>query len=90
MLEKSHIYRCVAGVVVWYIDYDVTAFVPIQHLVEHRNKGNKSLNIDDIVGENSVPHFLLDGIRKRVMFKYFGDDFIAKLHKVSDSMWAKN
>ncbi len=87
MLEKSKIYRCVAGVVVWFIDYDITAFVPIQYLAEHRNKGNKSLNILDITQENSVKHFLVDGVRKRVMYRYLGDSFIYNLSKLSDEFW---
>lgn len=89
MLEKSKIRRCVAGVVVWFIDYDVTAFVPIQYLTEHRNKGNKSLNILDITGDNSITHFLLDGVKKRTMFRYFGDDLIVKLHNLSNSIWGE-
>lgn len=89
LLEKSEIYGCVAGVVVWYIDYDITVFINIKDLIEHRNKGNKSLNITDITGDKSVPHFLVDGIRKRVLFKYFGEDFLRNLHNLSDKIWQK-
>lgn len=87
MLEKSKIRRCVAGVVVWFIDYDVTAFVSIQNLNESKNKGNKSLNIEDIIGDEPIPHFLVDGVKKRTMFTYFGQDFLNKLHKLSDEIW---
>lgn len=87
MLEKSEIYKCVAGVAVWFIDYDVTAFINIKDLVAHRNKGNKSLNIDDIVSDKPIKHFLIDGIKKRVKFTYFGEDFLRKLHKLSNDIW---
>ncbi len=87
MLEKSKIYRCVAGVAVWYIDYDITAFVPIQDLTEHRTKGNKSLNITDITGDKGVRHFLIDGVKKRTMYRYLGESFLYQLHKLSDSIW---
>ena len=87
MLEKSKINGCVAGVAIWFIDYDVTAFVAIQDLVEHRNKGNKSLNILDITGDKSVPHFLIDGVKKRTMFKYLGESFLYQLHNLSSKIW---
>ena len=87
MLEKSKIPHCIAGVAVWFIDYDVTAFVPIQYLNEHRQKGAKSLNITDITGDKSIKHFLIDGVRKRIMYKYIGDSFLYNLHKLSDDIW---
>lgn len=89
LLEKSKIFGCVAGVVVWFIDHDVTAFVTIQDLLAHRNSGHKSLNVVDITGDNSVPHFLVDGIRKRTMYKYLGEDFLRKLHETSNAIWRK-
>ena len=87
MLEKSKILRCVAGVVVWYIDHDVTAFVPIQELQKHRDAGNKSLNIKDITGENSVKHILFDGKKKIVMYNYNGEKALKKLHELSNEIW---
>lgn len=89
MLEKSKIKRCVAGVCVWFIDHDVTAFVNIIDLQNHRKSGAKSLNISDITSDNSVPHFLIDGIKKRVMFKYFGEQFLRNLHKQSNDIWGE-
>lgn len=89
LLEKSKIFGCVAGVVVWFIDHDVTAFVTIQDLLAHRNSGHKSLNVVDITRDNSVPHFLVDGIKKRTMYKYLGEDFLRKLHETSNAIWRK-
>ena len=90
LLKKSKIKRCVAGVCVWFIDHDLTVFVNINDLEKHRQNGAKSLNIKDITGENSIPHFIVDGMKKRVKFKYFGDKFIYNLHKLSDSIWGDN
>ena len=89
MYEKSKLYRCVAGVCVWFIDYDLTVFVNIKDLWEHRKSGAKSLNISDITGENSVRHFILDGRKKKVLFDYFGDMALSNLHKESDLMWGE-
>lgn len=89
MLEKSKIYRCVAGVCVWFIDYDLTVFVNITDLNKHRLSGAKSLNINDITSDGGVPHFIIDGIKKRVMFKYFGESFLKKLHEQSNSIWGE-
>ena len=89
MLEKSKICGCVAGVAVWFIDYDTTAFVPIQALEERKQGGAKSLNIKDISGENSIKHFLIDGVRKRVMYKYIGDSFLYNLHKLANEYWGE-
>ena len=87
LMEKSRIYRCIAGICIWYIDHDITVFCDIRDLNEHRLNGAKSLNIKDITGENCVPHFIIDGIKKRVKFKYFGESFLRNLHKLSDNTW---
>lgn len=89
LTEKSYIDRCVGGICVWFIDYDVTAFIKIQDLIEHRKSGAKSLNIQDIVSEECVPHILIDGIKKRVLFNYLGDKFLRDLHKISNSVWGE-
>ena len=89
MLEKSKIRRCVAGVCVWFIDHDITCFVNIIDLQEHRSNGAKSLNIKDITGETSVRHFIIDGIKKRVMFNYFGEEALMKLHNEAIRIWGE-
>lgn len=89
LFEKSKIYGCIAGICVWYIDYDLTVFVKIQDLWEHRKAGNKSLNITDITSENSVNHFIIDGVKKRVRFNYFGEPFLKKLHLLAEEQWGE-
>lgn len=85
--EKSVIKGCIAGICVWFIDYDLTVFVKIQDLVKHRENGAKSLNISDITLDNPVPHFIIDGVKKRVKFTYFGEKFLKNLHKLADEEW---
>ena len=88
LTEKSHIPYCVAGVAVWFIDYDLTVFVNITDLNEHR-KTHKSLNINDVMGVNAIPHLVINGAKKRTMFKYDGEDFLNKLHKLSNKIWGE-
>lgn len=87
MERKSKIERCVAGVCVWFIEYDITVFVTIQDLIEHRDSGAKSLNINDIISENSIRHVVIDGIKKKTMFSYIGSKFLKSLSKISDEIW---
>ena len=87
MTEKSKIKRCVSGVCVWFIDYDLTVFVPIQALNEHRENGAKSLNISDITSNDSIKHFIIDGVKKRVLFSYLGSKFLTNLTKLSNEIW---
>lgn len=89
MEEKSKINGCLAGVCVWFIDYDLTVFVAIQDLLEHRNGGAKSLNIGDITSDDCVPHFIIDGIKKKVMIKYFGSEFLKKLRHKCAEVWGE-
>lgn len=90
MYQKSKLYRCVAGVCVWFIDYELTVFVEIQELWKHREAGNKSLNIQDITGDNSIPHFIIDGAKKKVMFRYFGEQALSNLHSLSNKLWGSD
>lgn len=88
LYEKSKIKGVIAGVCVWYIDYDLTVFVNICDLWEHRNSGAKSLNISNITTEeDKVKHFIIDGVKKKVKFKYFGDKFLNNLHKLALERW---
>lgn len=84
--EKSDIPRCIAGVVVWFIDYDITAFVNIKDLWEHKKSGAKSLNVKDII-EYKIPHFLFDGMKKKVMYSYLGEKALKNLHELANTVW---
>ncbi len=64
-LEKS----VVAGVLVWWIDKDITKFIPIDDLEAKRWAGNKSVRYDYPVG------YEIAGTKKRVFFDYDFTDF---------------
>lgn len=87
MFEKSKLKGCIAGVCVWFIDHDVTAFVDIQDLHKHNDEGAKSLNIENIISNESIPHILINGVKKRIMFNYFGESFLKQLHTLAINKW---
>ena len=64
----------VAGGLVWWIDHDVTKFIPIQELEILRKAGAKSIRYDlDI--PNSL---IIKGHKKRVYFEYDFSEFFEK------------
>jgi len=80
LLEKAPIPGVMAGVIIWFIEHDITAFVPIQELKRLKDSGAKSLNIKDIT-ENEVDYILVPGKKKRIMFTYDAASFIDKMTK---------
>ena len=70
LLEKSKIKGVVAGVICWFIDKDVTLFIPIRTLEMIRlNYNAKSFRYD---GGGCV---VINGKKKRVFFEYSMEDF---------------
>lgn len=72
LLEKSKIEGVFAGVICWFIENEVTCFIPIQLLVELKNGGHKSINVKDV--DNFVYElggaFKLVGKKKRIFYEY--------------------
>ena len=66
LLEKSEIDGVIAGVIVWFIDHDVTYFVPIQQLQYAEGYGKKSVRYDDTF----IKKIIIQGKKKRVFFEY--------------------
>lgn len=66
LLEKSKIQGVFAGILVWWVDHDVTAFIPITTLQEYRADGHKSVRYDN----DDIYRFVLTGKKKRVFFDY--------------------
>lgn len=81
LLEKSQIEGVFAGVIVWWIDKDVTAFIPIQLIAELRNGRHKSVNVKYI--DNFVYELggliKIKGKKKRVFFDYSMEEFLNEL-----------
>lgn len=88
LVEKAEIPGVVGGIIVWFIEHDITAFVPIQELKRIRADGAKSLNIKDIK-ENKVIHFTVPGRKKRIFYEYDADAFITKLKKWAMKYWVE-
>lgn len=64
----------VTGVLCWWIDKDVTKFLPMQELEDYRNAGNKSIRFD-----YDLPNSLIiKGNKKRVFFDYDFSEFFEK------------
>ena len=81
LLEMSNNTNAVAGIICWWIDKDVTRFIPIQTLQELKSLGYKSVRYDA-----GIPDYLnytdseycmveIDGKKKRVFFDYNMEQF---------------
>ena len=77
LLEKSKIEGVTAGIICWWIDKDVTLFLPIQILYQLRRTNNKSVryDINEYIG-NVVE---LNGKKKRVFFDYDMEEFLNEI-----------
>lgn len=64
LLDKSKIYGVYAGVICWWIDKDITAFIPIAMLESLKKAGFKSIRYDTDLS------IILKGKKKRVFFEY--------------------
>lgn len=64
LLAKSKFKGIISGVIIWWVDKDVTKFIPINQLVDWQNQGNKSLRYDCELGIE------VTGIKKRIFFDY--------------------
>ena len=68
MLEAT-LYGVVAGLLIWWVDKDVTRFIPIQQAEQLRNAGAKSIKYDTDLG------ILIEGRKKRVYYEYDFEKF---------------
>ena len=76
LLEVSKIDGIIAGVIVWFVDRDITLFIPIQTLQLMKNVGIKSIRydvLDDCEGYTDILE--IKGKKKRVFFDYSMQDF---------------
>lgn len=91
LTEKAKISGVVAGVVVWFIDHEITFFISINELNKELSKGKKSVNIKDIYDEydiNTTQIIMVTGKKKRLFFDYNFRSFLLNL-KVMWSEWSK-
>jgi len=62
----SKVNGIVAGVMVWFVEKDITAFITIQELVKLRDSGKKSLSSQDAIKFGLV----IKGKKKRIYYDY--------------------
>ena len=81
LIEKSKIEGVISGVLIWWEDYDVTRFIPIQLLQYLKDKGDKSIRYDcdwcmGIPGEKPFTFKTvykpidIQGTKKKILFDY--------------------
>lgn len=92
LLEKSKIKGVFAGIICWWVDKDITRFIPIQLLQYLRERGDKSIRYDcdwNIAEPDDKPFTFknvqrcinIQGKKKRVFFDYDMDSFFHKIEK---------
>lgn len=70
LLEKSEIDGVIAGILVWFIDKDVTTFIPIQALEYHKKCGEKSVNCAKLDEDYGMNNCTISGKKEKVFFDY--------------------
>lgn len=92
LTEKSKLNGVITGVLVWFIDFDITVFVPMTVLNYKRNLGFKSLNVQDLslISVDGERIIWLQGKKKRVFMEYDMQNFLEQLTKYSDFKWRDN
>ena len=78
MSEKAKIDGVKAGIIIWFIDHDLTYWVPIDEVVCWRDMGNKSINIKDIYKFNYIE---ITGKKRRIYFDYDMNKFLEDLYE---------
>lgn len=78
MEEKANIRGVKAGLILWYIDHDVTVWIPIRDVVWWFDEGHKSINIKDL---DNLKHIVIQGRKKRVYFEYYMENFLRRLYE---------
>ncbi len=74
LLQKSYVPGVNAGILVWFIDNDVTLWLDIKYLQDLKENGYKSFNVGD-----DGYDYKLKSIKKRIFFEYDMEDFLRSL-----------
>lgn len=77
LLKESFKSKVNAGIICWFIDWDITIFIPIRVLEKMKNKGYKSFNV--IKDINKCEKVYIDGEKKKVFFEYNLQKFLEEL-----------
>lgn len=85
LLEKSKIQGVHAGIICWWVDKDVTMYLPIQLLQLEKETGSKSIRYDyvyvfcDTVTYTFHMPISIAGKKKRVFFEYDMESFFKEV-----------
>jgi hypothetical protein len=83
LLEKSKIPGVKAGILLWFIDHDLTVWLDIRLLQKHRDEGNKSvayyLDWVDFTPETDRLWTKIVGTKRRVLFDYNFNYFLEEM-----------
>ena len=82
LLEKSEIEGVYAGIICWFIDKDITLFIPIQTLNDEKRAGKKSVRYDSLDIWVNYEAIEIKGKKKRVFFDYIMEDFFNEVQSV--------
>lgn len=77
MLDKAEINGVMCGVLIWFIDHDITVWIDVTDLYMWKYS-HKSLNIKDL---DTIPHIVIRGRKKRVYFEYDMNRFLEELYE---------
>lgn len=80
LLKMSDVKGVIAGVICWYIDRDITLFIPIGTVFALKYNGAKSISYE-IQDDPEFVTFELKGRKKRVFFEYDMDNFFHTIEK---------
>ena len=81
LLAKTKIKGVVAGILCWWVDTDVTKFLPIQELAEMRSWGMKSVHYNMMAG------YKVEGQKKRVFYDYDMLKLLKRLESKEDEKY---
>jgi len=69
LYKKSQTDGIIAGVIVWFIKHNYTAFISVKDLVRHFQT-HKSINIKELNYKRELTHIEIFGEKRRVFFDY--------------------
>ena len=73
MLEQSEINGVMCGIIIWWVDKDVTKYFPIEYIQYLKLDGSKSIRYDDTWGYD------IEGKKKKVFFDYDMEELLNML-----------
>lgn len=77
LVKKHYIKGVCAGVIIWWVDKDVTKFIPIDYFIYLHSRNKKSIRYDDI----NFQVISIQGKKKRIFFDYDMEQFMKDMEE---------